>query len=80
MYFVILFFFFLAIGLCYFFTIQTVIALFTPEYSKVPNFACLDGCSGIAQNIIILSFGTDRCKMKPKLHVISFCVDLDNAK
>ena len=25
---------------CVFFTIQTVIAWFTPEYSKVPNFAC----------------------------------------
>ena len=34
------FFFFLAIGLCYFFTIQTVIAWFTPEYSRVPSFAC----------------------------------------
>ena len=39
-YFVILFFFFLAIRLCYFFKIQTVIAWFTPEYSKVPSFAC----------------------------------------
>ena len=32
--------FFLAIGLCYFFKIQTAIARFTPEYSKVASFAC----------------------------------------
>ena len=34
------FFSFLAIGLCYIFTIQTTIAWFTLEYSKVPSFAC----------------------------------------
>ena len=39
-YFVILFFFFLAIRLSYYFTIQTIITWFSPEYSEMPIFAC----------------------------------------
>ena len=37
-------------------------------------------CLLSAQNEIILSFRIVRCKMKQRIHVISFCVDLDNAK
>ena len=37
-------------------------------------------CLLSAENVIILSFRIDRCKMKQRIHNISFCVDLDNAK